>query len=155
VRATAWWESIVGIDLLREARDAALRDRPGVYDDYHALDLAALSHSERAALGDHEFDLMTCVAALGFGDVPPLVFAEAVNLVGSPGWIAFNLRERLLADEAPAGFGTFIARMLGAGVLEERARISYTHRVSVTGKPLTYLALVASKRRDVPLDWMR
>jgi hypothetical protein len=148
-------DSIIGIDLLPEARDAALRDRPGLYDAYHALDLSALSLSERAALGGCDFDLMTCVAALGFGDVPPLVFAEAFNLVSSRGWIAFNLRERFLADDDPAGFGTFIGRMLDEGVIEERARMSYTHRVSVSGEPLTYLALVASKRRDVPLDWTR
>jgi hypothetical protein len=148
-------DSIVGIDLLPEARDAALRDRPGVYDDYLALDLSQISPGDRATLEGHDFDLMTCVAALGFGDVPPLVFAEAFNLISSPGWIAFNLRERFLADEGPAGFGRFIRRMLDEGVIEERARMSYTHRVSVTGEPLTYLAFVAAKRRDVPLDWTR
>jgi hypothetical protein len=148
-------DSIVGIDLLPEARDAALRDRPGIYDDYLALDLGELTRSERAELEGHDFELMTCVAALGFGDVPPFVFAEAFNLVSSPGWIAFNLRERFLDDDDPAGFGRFIRRMLDEGVLEERARMSYTHRISITGEPLTYLALVAAKHRDVPVEWTR
>lgn len=148
-------DSIVGIDLLPEARDAALRDRPGLYDDYLALDISELGCGDRAELEGHDFDVMTCVAALGFGDIPPIAFAEAFNLVSSPGWIAFNLRERLLDDEDPTGFGAFIPRMLNEGVLEERARMSYTHRVSVAGEPLTYLALVAAKRRDVPMDWMR
>jgi hypothetical protein len=43
--------------------------------------------------------------------------------------------------------------MLDEGVLEERASVSYTHRVSVAGEDLTYLAVVATKQRDVPLDW--
>ena len=43
--------------------------------------------------------------------------------------------------------------MFDEGVIEERARVSYTHRVSVAGEPLTYLAIVASKQRDVPVDW--
>jgi hypothetical protein len=146
-------DSIVGVDLLPEARDAALRDRPDVYDDYAALDLTALSADERAELEAREFNAMICVAALGFGDIPPVAFAEAFNLVSSPGWIAINLRERFLEDEDPAGFGPFIGRMFDEGVLEERARMSYTHRVSVAGEGLTYLAMIATKHDDVPLDW--
>jgi SAM-dependent methyltransferase len=148
-------DRIVGIDLLPEARDAALRDRPGVYDDYLAVDVTDLGRGDRALLESHGFGLLTCVAALGFGDIPPAAFAEAFNLVSAPGWIAFNLRERFLQDSDPAGFGAFIGRMLDEGVLEERARMSYTHRLSCAGEPLTYLALVARKRRDVPLDWTR
>ncbi len=147
-------ETVVGIDLLPEARDAALRDRPDIYDEYLALDLTDMSLRERAGLQAHGFDAMTCVAALGFGDIPPLAFAKAFNLVDSPGWIAFNLRERFLDDDDPAGFGAFIGRMFDEGVLQERARRSYTHRVSIAGEPLTYLALVATKRRDVPLSWI-
>ena len=146
-------DTIVGLDLLPEARDAALRDRPDVYEDYLALDLTDMSAGERAALKERDFNAMTCVAALGFGDIPPRAFAEAFNLVSSPGCIAFNLRDRFLEDEDPAGFGQFIGRMFGEGVLEQRASVSYTHRVSVAGEDLTYLAMVATKQRDVPLDW--
>jgi hypothetical protein len=148
-------DSIVGIDLLPEARDAALRDRPGLYEDYLAVDITELGSDDRTQLEGHGLNLMTCVAALGFGDIPPAAFAEAFNLVDSPGWIAFNLRERFLHDSNPAGFGAFIGRMLDEGVLEERARVSYPHRLSCAGEPLTYLALVARKHRDVPLDWTR
>src|SRR5215213_5087500 len=38
---------IVGVDLLPEARDAAHRDRPGVYDDYYALDMTQLTPDQR------------------------------------------------------------------------------------------------------------
>ena len=146
-------EEIVGIDLLPEARDAAYRDRPGLYGDYHVLDLSELRRHDRARLDQHDFDLMICVAALGFGDVPPIAFAEAFNLVSSPGWVAFNIRERFLEDNDSCGFGAFIGRMFEEGVIEERARMSYTHRVSVAGVPLPYYAIVAQKLRDVPADW--
>jgi hypothetical protein len=148
-------EEIVGLDLLPEARDAALRDRPGLYSDYLALDLTDMTVRERATLEKQDFSAMTCVAALGFGDMPPAAFAEAFNLVSTPGWLAFNLRERFLDDGDPAGFGAFIARMLDEGIIEERARKSYPHRRSVSGEPLSYLALVATKRDDVPMDWTR
>ena len=145
---------IVGVDLLPEARDAAHRDRPGLYEAYYALDLTQLSPENRRDLMRHDFDLMTCVAALGFGDIPELAFAEAFNLVGAPGWIAFNLRDRFVEEE-DAGFGGLIARMFGEGILEERTRTSYTHRVSVSGEPLEYVAIVAEKQGDIPLDWVR
>ena len=145
--------TIVGVDLLPEARDAAHRDRPGLYEDYRALDLTHLGPGDRRDLMRHDFDLMVCVAALGFGDIPPLAFAEAFNLVGSPGWIAFNIRDRFLEDDE--GFGGFIARMFDEGILEERARTCYTHRQSVGGDPIEYYAIIAEKHGDIPLDWAR
>jgi len=144
---------IVGVDLLPEARDAALRDRPGVYRDYFALDLTDLSPADRRELMRPDFSVMACVAALGFGDIPPLAFAEAFNLVGAPGWLAFNIRDRFLDEER--GFGGFIARMLREGIVDERARKRYTHRMSISGEALEYVAIVAEKRADVPLDWAR
>jgi len=145
--------AIVGVDLLPEAREAAQRDRPEVYQDYYALDLTRLAPDDRRDLMRHDFDLMTCVAALGFGDIPPLAFAEAFNLVGSPGWIAFNLRDRYMDEQE--GFGGFIARMFREGILIERTRKLYTHRNSVAGEPLEYVAVIAEKHDDVPLDWAR
>jgi hypothetical protein len=60
-----------------------VRDRPAGYDDYRVLDLNALLVADRAELEGHAFDCLVCVAALGFGDVPPTAFAEAFNLVAS------------------------------------------------------------------------
>ncbi|MFP5363307.1 MAG: methyltransferase domain-containing protein [Thermoleophilia bacterium] len=146
--------TIVGVDLLPEARDAAHRDRPGLYEAYYALDMTQLSPDDRRELMRHDFDLMVCVAALGFGDIPELAFAEAFNLVGSPGWIAFNIRDRFVEEET-AGFGALITRMYREGVLEERSHTRYTHRVSVDGEPLEYDAVIAEKQADIPLDWVR
>jgi hypothetical protein len=146
-------DSLVGLDLLTEARDAALRDRPGLYEDYYAGDVTDLDPADRRELEAHACNAMTCVAALGFGDIPPAAFAEAFNLVASPSWVAFNLRDRFVDDGDPAGFGAFIRRMMDEDVLDEQARVSYTHRVSVAGEPLEYHAIVACKRADVPLDW--
>ncbi|MDQ3678110.1 MAG: class I SAM-dependent methyltransferase [Actinomycetota bacterium] len=144
---------IVGVDLLEEARVAAKRDRPALYEDYYALDLTELEPDQREDLTEHNFNALTCVAALGFGDVPPVAFAEAFNFVASPGWIAFNLRDRFFEERDPSGFGGFMKRMFDEGVVEERARVRYRHRVSVEGEPLHYLAVIAEKRDDVPMAW--
>ncbi len=146
---------IVGVDLLPEARAAALRDRPGIYDDYRVLDLTSPHPVERVMLERRDLDCLVCVAALGFGDVPQLAFGEAFNLVASPGWLAFNLRDKILEEEGADGFGGLIRRMLAEGVIEQRATRKYTHRVSIAGEPLEYVAMVAAKCRDIPLDWVR
>lgn len=147
--------TIVGIDVLHEARAAALRDRPEIYDDYRALDLAALRTADRLQLEAHGFNCLVCVAALGFGDVPFSAFKEAFNLVAPGGWLAFNLRERFLHNEHPDGFGVLINRMLAEGNIEQHARARYTHRISVSGKPLNYVAIIATKNRDIPASWAR
>jgi hypothetical protein len=45
--------------------------------------------------------------------------------------------------------------MLDEGALEERAQRHYRHRLSLAGEPLHYVAMVAVKRADVPLEWVR
>ena len=66
--------SLVGVDILPEAAAAAARDRPGVYDDYVACDLTALTDDERRRLGAGPPNCLTTVAALGFDDMPPEAF---------------------------------------------------------------------------------
>ena len=145
--------AIVGVDLLEEARDAAHRDRPDLYEDYHTLDLTALTADDRSDLADHDFDLMSCVAALGFGDIPAVAFAEALNFVSDGGWTAFNVRDRFFEEDDPTGFGGFLRRLFSEGVLKKRAQVGYTHRVSVDGEPLRYLAVVANKQDEIPMQW--
>ena len=143
--------SIVGVDLIEEAAGAAARDRPGTYEDYLVLDLTNLSSEERRRLGTRQFNCLATVAALGFGDIPPRAFAEAYNLVADGGWIAFNIKQDFLDDGDGTGFSRLIGRLLESGILEERAQKVYRHRLSTTGDPLDYVAIVAVKRSDVPM----
>ncbi len=142
-----------GLDLLPEARMAALRDRPGLYVDYLADDVTTLDADDAAVLRDARLNCLVCVAALGFDDVPPAAFAAAFNYVGSPGWCAFNLRDRFV--DQPGAFSQLLDRMVREGVIEETAHTRYQHRLSVAGQPLFYDAVVARKLRDIPLDWVR
>jgi SAM-dependent methyltransferase len=147
-------ESIVGVDIIEEAKMAAERDRPGLYDDFYVLDLTDIPADTRRELEARRFNCMLSVAALGFGDMPPAAFAEAYNLVEEGGWIAFNIKSRFLSeDEESTGFSRMIGRMEEEGLLEVLDDRKYRHRISVTGDPLYYVALVARKRGDVPLEW--
>lgn len=141
---------VVGVDIIPEAGRAAARDRPGTYADYRVVDIADLSRADRDALLGHRFNALTCVAALGFGDIPPAVFSAAFNLVADGGWIAFTLKERFLSESDVSGFGRLIKRCVDEGVLEVRSSERYRHRLSIAGEPLYYTAMIATKHGDIP-----
>ena len=145
-------DSLVGVDLLQEAADAAERDRPGLYADYVACDLTDLDPTERRRIEAPQPNLLTTVAALGFGDIPCEAFVTAYNAVVDGGWIAFNIKAEFLDADDPTGFAGLVKTMLADGILEERTRQRYDHRLSMTGEALEYVALVGIKRSDAPMS---
>jgi predicted TPR repeat methyltransferase len=145
-------ELIVGVDIIPEAEMAAERDRPGLYEAYYTLDLTDIPPDIHKELSSRRFNCLVTVAALGFGDIPPEAFAAAFNLVEDGAWVAFNIKSRFLNDDAEkTGFAELINTMLDDGTLELCAEREYRHRLSITGEPLNYVAIVARKRRSVEL----
>ncbi|MDQ1673604.1 MAG: hypothetical protein QOC98_2166 [Frankiaceae bacterium] len=137
--------TVVGCDILTEAEAAATRDRPGVYDDYLVIDLTDLTEHDRERMRSHEFNCLTCVAALGFGDMPPEAFLEAVRYVSPTGWLAFCIKERFVGEEDESGFAKMIRGLIDTGVLEVLERQRYIHRLDMRGRPLHYEAVVARR----------
>ncbi len=146
---------IVGVDIIEEAAEATKRDRPGVYDRYHVVDMTALDEEERRKLASDRFNALTCVAALGFGDIPPRAFVAAYNLIRPGGWIAFNIKESFLSNRDPSGFGRLIRAMRDDGTLELRQCRRYQHRLATDRHPIHYVAMVGIKRGDVPESMLR
>jgi predicted TPR repeat methyltransferase len=141
---------IVGADIIPEAAMAAERDRPGLYEAYHVVDLTDIPPGLKQELREQRFNCLVTVAALGFGDMPPEAFASAYNFVENGGCVAFNIKSRFLNyEEEKSGFAALIKRMLDDGTLELCAEREYRHRLSVSGEPLNYVAMVARKRADV------
>lgn len=148
-------EEFVGVDIYDEAAEAAERDRPGLYSGYIVGDLTNLHDKGRAVLDRHELNCLTCVAALGFGDIPTEVFAAAFNEIVEDGWVAFTIKEDFMNPDDTSGFSTLIRRMMGEDVLELVARESYVHRVSTDGENLIYEAFIGRKRGTIPGAWLR
>ncbi|HYW78705.1 MAG TPA: methyltransferase domain-containing protein, partial [Thermoguttaceae bacterium] len=138
-------ESIVGIDIIPAAKEATDRDRPDLYDDYRIADLTDLPEAEEEHLRRVDANCLTTVAALGFGDIPPLAFAKALDLIQTPGWLAFNLKESFLREEDASGFSRLVRRLNREGYIQTLCYRRYQHRVSITGEPLFYVAVVARK----------
>jgi predicted TPR repeat methyltransferase len=140
---------VVGIDNIEEAERAADRDRPGAYDAYYVADLTRLSPELLDELNHWNFDAMTTVAALGFGDIPVAAFAAAYNLVKTDGWIAFNIKETFLDTSDRSGFSRMVKRMIHDDYLKLHHLERYRHRLSIEGNMLYYYAIVGQKRRDI------
>jgi predicted TPR repeat methyltransferase len=142
--------TIVGVDALEEAKQAAERDRPGIYDAYHAVDVSALDPAVRRELEQTDFNCLTCVAALGFGDIPPEAFRAAYDFIVPGGWLAFTIRDRFVTRTDASGFAELLEDMVTAGEFVEHARVRFPHRLGLSGEPLHYIAVVAQKCGDTP-----
>jgi SAM-dependent methyltransferase len=145
---------LVGIDIIDEARQAAERDRPGIYDGYVVADMCDPDPDVHRALLAAEANCLTSVAALGFGDIPPSAFANTFNYVATGGLIAFNLRDRFLKESDRSGYRLLIDRMISDSVIRPLLKRRYRHRFSTAGEPLYYFAVVAEKLVDVPARWV-
>jgi hypothetical protein len=143
---------MVGVDIIRAAAAAAERDRQGLYEEYFVADMTDVPQEVRRSLESRNLNCLTCVAALGFGDIPPAAFANSFNMIVDGGWVAFNIKSGFL--ERGEGFGGLIRRMIDEGVLKIRTGQEYEHRIATNGEPLMYTAFVGTKRRDVPAEWI-
>ena len=85
------------------------------------------------------------MAALGFGDIPVRVFAEAFNLVDDGGWVAFNIKETFLDDRDTSGFFVFIKTLILSEYLDIYHMERYRQRLSIDGQPLYYFGVACRK----------
>lgn len=144
---------IVGFDILKEAEEAAKRDRPWVYEDYVAADINQMPKEVEQKLRDYHFNTLLIVAALGYGDIPPTAFFNAYDLIAENGNLALNIKEDFLTDTASQSFARYINDMCAQKLIQIQSWKRYQHRLSVTGKPLFYVALTAKKLGEIPDSW--
>jgi len=143
-------QRIIGADIIPEALEATFRDRPGVYDDYVIADMTDFEEEARQRISDAEPNCLTTVAALGYGDVPAEAFIAAYNLIETPGWLAFNIKQDFLDDvEDDTGFAGLIRKLMRKRYIEVHAYRRYCHRLSIHGEPLFYVAMVARKLKSI------
>jgi hypothetical protein len=142
-------KAMVGLDIIPEAKEAARRDRPDVYDAYYVMDLSQPSSDDLQKLDRWKFNALLTVAALGYGDIPTQGFINAFNLVEDGGLVAFNIKDRFMSDDDDTGYRDTIQAMMGESFETFRVQ-NYCHRLSMSGEPLHYNAVVGRKLKDVP-----
>ena len=145
---------LIGVDIIPEAYDATIRDRPGLYDAYYVADFTNLDNDKKEELVSWECDCMVTVAALGFGDIPPKAFISAFNIIKSKGWVAFNIKETFLDNSDESGFSRMIREIIFSEYLDVYYIERYRHRLSIDGEPLYYFAIAGRKNADVPTEFL-
>ncbi len=146
---------IVGADIIPEARAAAERDRPGIYDEYFVKDFTALQRKDIEEIKAWNLNALTTVAALGFGDIPPTAFIQALNVIDEQGWIAFNIKETFLYETDTTGFSRLIRNLIFSEYLNINHLERYRHRFSIDGSPLYYFSVICWKKAHVPMTFLK
>jgi hypothetical protein len=134
---------VLGTDIVEAAREAALRDRPGLYESYLTLDLLALSERERAAIRELRANAISCVAPVGDGSeqLPPRALLAAAALLEGDALVV-HMHDPTVGDP-DAITAELWADGLGAGVrARELERRRYVHRYTVNGEPYEMVGVV-------------
>lgn len=145
---------VVGIDIVEDAKKATYRDRPHAYDEYYVADFTKLDDDLVEELDEWSFNCLTVVAALGFGDVPPDAYFQAMRFVRPGGWVALNIKETFLSESDTSGFSRAIRELISSEYLDVFHMEKYRHRYSMEGIPLFYFAIVAQKTAEIPDDFI-
>ena len=142
-------KSIVGIDILPEAAEAAKRQYPGVYEDYYVEDMTNLSEPAQEGLSSRKFNCIVCGSALGFNHIPSPGWATAFNQLASNGWVAFNVQKERWEDKGSASFMKWHPWVAETDVFEIVHTHDYQHRFYTDGRSVNYVAIIGIKKGDI------
>ena len=136
--------TLIASDNIEEARDAALRDRPGLYAEYLVGDTDDLPQVA-GLVRDHGLNALVAAGALGLGHITAASFDRLWRMFPPGAWFSVGLHEDL-AVPGGSDFGDYLEGFETRGeggeiVVRER----YTHRLSMAGEPITYVVVVARK----------
>lgn len=136
--------TIVASDGIEEAREAALRDRPGLYAEYLVGDTDDLPQVP-ALIREHRLNALVAAGALGLGHISAASFHRLWRAFPPGAWFSVSLHEEL-AEPGGSDFGDYLAGFEGredGGEILVRER--FRHRLTMAGDPITYVAIVARK----------
>ncbi|HEV7806928.1 MAG TPA: class I SAM-dependent methyltransferase [Solirubrobacteraceae bacterium] len=137
-------EVLVGTDNASAARDAAVRDRPGLYASYVVGDLDGLPELG-TLVRELGINCVVCAGALGFEHIEAHSFSELWDLLPPGAMFALTVHEDL-AQPGTSDIGDELAALgAGAGGTEIVISERFRHRLSIAGAPIHYLAIGARK----------
>ena len=138
---------VAGADGIVEARDAAHRDRPGLYRHYlvgERLDVAEVTSLVRS----EDLTALVAAGAVGEGHVPVESLEELWAAFPAGSFLALTLKDGgpESGDHDVADVDAMLERAATAPVPSRTVlRRRFRHRVSMAGDELHYLVLVATK----------
>ncbi|WP_324238540.1 class I SAM-dependent methyltransferase [Okeania sp.] len=139
-------KSIVGIDIVPEAKEVAEREYPGVYENYYIENLIDLSETTQEALANRGFNCIVCVSALGFNHIPAQAWAKAFNMIAPNSLVAFNVQKERWEDNSENSFLAWHPWVGEKNIFEITETHEYQHRIYMDGRPLYYIAIIGKKQ---------
>lgn len=135
---------LVGLDIEPLAREAALRDRKGLYNDYYVADLTALGDAKQSLL-DEKYDCVGMASATGWGNhIPVEGFEQGFQLLQPGGWFIFHVKPNDPDPECIA-LNEWVIDKVESGQLNEKYRASHFHRQSSGGGDIFYDVVLGVK----------
>lgn len=138
--------TLIASDNVTAARDAAQRDRPGLYAEYLVGDTDDLPQVAEL-IREHEINALVAAGALGLGHISADSFHRLWSAFGEGALFAVCLLVDL-AEPGGSDFGDYLAgfeaRDDGGEIL---VRERFRHRLTMGGDPIEYVAIVARKTR--------
>jgi hypothetical protein len=135
---------VAGADGIPEARDAAHRDRPGLYQHYlvgERLDVDQVT----ALVGEERLTAIVAAGAVGEGHVPVDSLAQLWDAFPPGSFLALTLAAGERDHDVTDVEAMLEATSKSAHRTRTVVRRSFRHRRSMAGDDLTYLVLVAVK----------
>lgn len=138
---------LIGLDIIPEARDAAFRDRPSIYDEYLVADLCRLDSGSRKHLTAHPPSCVAVASATGWGNhIPKKGFEEAFGLLQDGGWFVFHVKPDDPDPECIELCG-WIDQLIADDHIVDVERQSLFHRMSTSGAKIFYDIVIGRKDR--------
>lgn len=136
---------IIGLDILAEARQAAERDRPGLYLDYLVDDLTDLRPDSLATIQAFQPNCVGVAAATGWGNHIPIAgFEAAFQLLATGGWFIFHVKPNDPDPESIA-LNAWIEHKISHAYILEATRGRIFHRYGVAGNKIYYDYVIGRK----------
>ncbi|MGI8903578.1 MAG: hypothetical protein ACR2IP_07970 [Solirubrobacteraceae bacterium] len=137
--------SLIGLDVEPMAREAALRDRLDVYDDYLVADLVAPTALQLDTLKQFAPTAVLALSAVGIGHLPPRALDRALALLPTGGLFGFAVTPTLVANSKDdhgraSGFPAYLDALWKRADLLTEA--SYVHRKRPDGSDDLAIAFI-------------
>jgi hypothetical protein len=136
--------TLVASDNVAEARDAAQRDRPGLYAEYLVGDADDLPQVGEL-IREHGLNALVAAGALGLGHISAESFHRLWSAFPPGAWFSVCLHVDL-AKPGGSDFGDYLDGFERRGDGNEiLVREPFRHRLTMAGEPIPYVAIVARK----------
>ncbi len=134
---------LVGSDNAPVAREASLRDRPGLYSEYVVGDIDDTPQL-RELVRSHELNALVCAGALGLGHITAGSFDRLWAEFPAGSWFTASVHEEL-AEPGGSDFGDYLQQLDAGDEAQVVMRERFRHRLLMNGDAVHYVAVVVRR----------